>query len=244
MKIYNLNVKKGDKHILKDLSIEFEENKIHILMGQNGCGKSTLVNTIAGHPDCEVLSGEILFNADNLINLEVHERALRGIYLSPQYPPVIEGLSHATLLKESLNARKLFNQEDEVDSFQFLKSLRKSAEKFSFDSKNYPKQSFNSGFSGGEKKRNEVLQIDLLQPKFVFMDEIDSGLDIEAMNNIAQFIKSYKQSGHTLVIITHYPNFAQLIEADYFHVMKEGKIAKSGGQELLETVISTGFKEF
>lgn len=244
MKIDNLNVKKGEKHILKDLQVEFEENKIHILMGQNGCGKSTLVNTIAGHPDCEVLSGQVIFNSQNLLDLEVHERALTGIYLSPQYPPSIEGLSHATLLKESLNARQLFNNQEEIDSFQFLKTLRKSAERFSFDSKNYPKQSFNSGFSGGEKKRNEVLQIDLLQPKFVFMDEIDSGLDIEAMKNIADFIKQYKKSGHTLVVITHYPNFAQLIEADYFHVMKEGKIAQTGGQELLEQVMSSGFKEF
>lgn len=244
MKIENLNVKKGDKQILKDLSVFFEENKIHILMGQNGCGKSTLVNTIAGHPDCEVLSGAVIFNSIDLLQLEVHERALNGIYLSPQYPPVIEGLSHATLLKESLNAKQLFNKEDEVDSFQFLKSLRQSAEKFSFDSKNYPKQSFNSGFSGGEKKRNEVLQIDLLQPKFVFMDEIDSGLDIEAMKSIANFIKEYKNSGHTLVIITHYPNFAELIEADYFHIMKDGKISQTGGKELLDKVISTGFKEF
>ena len=244
MKITNLNVKKGDKHILKDFNVSFEENKIHILMGQNGCGKSTLVNTIAGHPDCEILSGQVIFNQDNLLNFEVHERALRGIYLSPQYPPVIEGLSHATLLKESLNAKLAFNKQEAVDSFQFLKTLRKSAENFSFDSKNYPKQSFNSGFSGGEKKRNEVLQIDLLQPKFVFMDEIDSGLDIEAMRTIAEFIKNYKKSGHTLVVITHYPNFAELIEADYFHVMKEGKISQTGGKEILQQVIANGFKEF
>ncbi len=130
MKITNLNVKKGDKHILKDFNVSFEENKIHILMGQNGCGKSTLVNAIAGHPDCEILSGEVIFNQDNLLNFEVHERALKGIYLSPQYPPVIEGLSHATLLKESLNAKLAFNGQEAVDSFQFLKTLRKSAEKF------------------------------------------------------------------------------------------------------------------
>lgn len=244
MKITNLNVKKGDKQILKDLNISFEENKTHILMGQNGCGKSTLVNTVAGHPDCIVLSGEVSFESKNLLELEVHERALSGIYLSPQYPPVIEGLSHASLLKESLNAKQQFMNEEEIDSFQFLKTLRQSAEKFSFDPKQYPKQSFNSGFSGGEKKRNEVLQIDLLKPKFVFMDEIDSGLDIEAMKNIAQFIKDYKKSGHTLVIITHYPNFAELIEADYFHIMKDGKIAQTGGKELLDKVLSTGFKEF
>lgn len=244
MKITNLNVKKGDKQILKDLTITLEENKIHILMGQNGCGKSTLVNTIAGHPDCNIISGEIIFKEENILDLEVHERALRGIYLSPQYPPVIEGLSHAALLKESLNSKLDFNKEEPVDGFQFLKTLRKSAEKFSFDSKNYPKQSFNSGFSGGEKKRNEVLQIDLLQPQFVFMDEIDSGLDIEAMKVIADFIKEYKKTGHTLVIITHYPNFAELIEADYFHVMKNGKISQTGGKEILEKVIATGFKEF
>lgn len=244
MKIENLNVKKGDKQIIKDLNVFFEENKIHIIMGQNGCGKSTLVNTIAGNPDCEVLSGYILFNSVDLLQLEVYQRALNGIYLSPQYPPVIEGLSHASLLKESLNAKKLFNKEEEVDSFQFLKSIRDSAVKFSFDAKNYPKQSFNSGFSGGEKKRNEILQIDLLQPQFVFMDEIDSGLDIESMKSIADFIKEYKKSGHTLVIITHYPHFAELIQADFFHIMKDGKISQTGGKELLDKVLSTGFKEF
>lgn len=244
MKISNLNVKKGDKQILKDLSIVFEENKIHVLMGHNGCGKSTLVNTIAGHPDCNVLSGEVIFNNEEILNLAVHERALRGIYLSPQYPPVIEGLSHAALLKESLNSKLDYNKEEQLDGFQFLKLVRASAEKFSFDSKNYPKQSFNSGFSGGEKKRNEVLQIDLLKPKLVFMDEIDSGLDIEAMKTIAEFIKDYKKSGHTLIVITHYPSFAELIEADYFHVMKDGKISQTGGAEILNKVISTGFKEF
>lgn len=244
MKITNLNVKKGEKHILQDLNIYFEENKIHILMGQNGCGKSTLVNSIAGHPDCHILSGEVVFNNENLLDMQVHERALRGIYLSPQYPPVIEGLSHASLLKESLNARQEYNKEESIDSYQFLKKLRKSAEIFYFDPKNYPKQSVNSGFSGGEKKRNEVLQIDLLQPKFVFMDEIDSGLDIEAMKVIADFIIEYKNTGHTLVIITHYPNFAELINADYFHIMKDGKISKTGGKEILQQVIDNGFKEF
>jgi len=244
MKIENLNVKKGDKHILKDLSIEFEPNKIHIIMGQNGCGKSTLVNSIAGHPDCEVISGNVLFNNINLLDKEVHERALEGVYLSPQYPPVIEGLSHASFLKESLNAKNKYLNQDEMDSYEFLKLLKNKVQKFSFDPKNYPKQSLNSGFSGGEKKRNEILQIDLLQPKFVFMDEIDSGLDIEAMKTIADFIKEYKLQGNTLVIITHYPSFAENLDADYFHVMKDGKFIKTGGKEILSQVTQNGFKEF
>ena len=244
MNITNLNVKKGDKKILNNLSINIEEGKIHILMGQNGCGKSTLVNTIAGHYDCEVLSGNISFKNEELLNLEVHERALRGIYLSPQYPPVIEGLSHAALLKESLNSKYSFREQEPVDNYQFLKTLRLSAEKFNFDVKNYPKQSLNSGFSGGEKKRNEILQIDLLQPDFVFMDEIDSGLDIEAMKSIAKFISEYNKLGKTIVVITHYPNFAELISADYFHVMKDGQIIKTGGVEILNQIINNGFKEF
>lgn len=243
MIIKNLTVNKENTTILNDLNIEFEENKIHILMGQNGSGKSTLVNTIAGHPDNNVISGSIIYNNIDILNLEIYKRALEGIYLSPQYPPVIEGLSHAMLLKHSLNAKLNYKNQEELDDFEFLQILKKLMQEFEFDS-SYTRKSLNSGFSGGEKKRNEILQINLLNPNFVFLDEIDSGLDIDSMQKIAKFIIDYKNKGNTVVVITHYPNFAQLLNADYYHLMKAGKIVKSGDISILNQVLTNGFKDF
>lgn len=244
MKIINLNVEKSETPILKNLNVEFEKGKIHILMGQNGSGKSTLSNSIAGHPDCHITSGEIIFKNNNIIPLEVHEKAIEGIYLSPQYPPVIEGLSHAALLKESLNVRKSANNEEPVDDFQFLKILREKAIEYQFDPKTYPRQSLNSGFSGGEKKRNEILQISLLEPQFIILDEIDSGLDIESMKRIALFIKDYIREDRTILVITHYTQFAQLVNADLIHIMKNGSIVKTGGQDILNEIETNGFGVF
>jgi Fe-S cluster assembly ATP-binding protein len=244
MKINNLNVEKSGTPILKNLNAQFEAGLIHIIMGANGSGKSTLSNTIAGHPDCVVTSGEIMYDNHDLIPMEVHERAIEGIYLSPQYPPVIEGLSHAALLKESLNVRKEARGEEAVDDFQFLKALRLIAEKYNFDPKLYPKQSLNSGFSGGEKKRNEILQIDLLSPNFIILDEIDSGLDIEAMKSIAQFIKQYITPERTILVITHYTQFAQLVGGDKIHVMKNGSIVTTGSNDILTEIETNGFGVF
>lgn len=244
MEIKNLNVSKSNTPILKDLNAHFESGKIHIIMGTNGSGKSTLSNTIAGHPDCTVTGGEIVLDNKQLLDLEVHERAIAGVYLSPQYPPVIEGLSHAALLKESLNVRKAANNEERIDDFQFLKLLRAKAEEYQFDPKLYPKQSLNSGFSGGEKKRNEILQISILNPNFVILDEIDSGLDIEAMKRIAGFIKNYITPEKTVIVITHYTQFAHLVEGDVVHIMKNGNIVARGNKELLNQIDQNGFGVF
>lgn len=244
MKIKNLNVLKSGTPILKNLDAQFDMGKIHIIMGANGSGKSTLSNTIAGHPDCEVISGEIIFNNNDLLSLEVHERAIEGVYLSPQYPPVIEGLSHAALLKEALNIRLAATNSEPIDDFQFLKLLRSKAEEYNFDPKLYPKQSLNSGFSGGEKKRNEILQISLLNPDFIILDEIDSGLDIEAMKRIAEFIKNYINPNRTIIVITHYTQFAHLVNADIVHIMKNGNIVQTGSKDILNTIDTHGFGVF
>lgn len=243
MKIENLIVNKDGKTILNNMNAQFEEGLIHIIMGPNGSGKSTLSNTIAGNPDCDVVSGSITYNEANLLEQEVHERALHGIYLAPQYPPVIEGLSHAAFLKETMNVRRLAKGEEALDDFEFLKMLRNKAEEYSFERKQYPRQSLNQGFSGGEKKRNEILQISLLQPSFIILDEIDSGLDIEAMKTIAQFIVNYKQPHTTIIAITHYPQFAQLLQADRVHVLKNGKISMTGDSSLIEKIEQNGFGE-
>jgi len=209
-------------------------------MGPNGSGKSTLFYSIAGHPDCDILNGSIVFKDKELKEMPVHERNLNGVYLSVQYPPQIEGLSHAAFLKEALNAKLNFNHQEHVDDFQFLKQIKQLSKKYHFPD-TYFKQSLNVGFSGGEKKRNEILQIDLLQPDFVMLDEIDSGLDIEMMKVNSSFIKNYSSGEKTSLIVTHYPQFAELLEPDFVHILKNGKIVKTGGKELISEVETHGF---
>jgi Fe-S cluster assembly ATP-binding protein len=244
MKVNNLTVKKGGKDILKNLDAEFAPGQIHIIMGPNGSGKSTLSYSIAGHPDCEIISGDIQYHEQDILQQEVHERAIAGIYLAPQYPPAIPGLSHAVLLKESINVRRQAQGLDPMDEFELLKLLRTKAHEYQFDSKGYPRQSFNEGFSGGEKKRNEILQISLLNPDFVILDEIDSGLDIEAMKRIASFIKNYINEQRTVIVITHYPQFAELIEAQKVHVLKNGQVVHSGDKSLVHDISEHGFGRF
>lgn len=244
MKVNNLTVKKGGKDILKNLDAEFAPGQIHIIMGPNGSGKSTLSYSIAGHPDCEIISGDIQYHEQDILQQEVHERAIAGIYLAPQYPPAIPGLSHAALLKESINVRRQAQGLDPMDEFELLKLLRTKAHEYQFDSKGYPRQSFNEGFSGGEKKRNEILQISLLNPDFVILDEIDSGLDIEAMKRIASFIKNYINEQRTVIVITHYPQFAELIEAQKVHVLKNGQVVHSGDKSLVHDISEHGFGRF
>lgn len=244
MKIQNLIVKKGKKTILENLEVQFDEGKLHVIMGPNGSGKSTLSYAIAGHPDCEIVSGSIFYREKNLLEQDIHERAKQGLYLAPQYPPVIEGLSHAMFLKECLNIRRIALEQEQLDDFEFLKILRTKAKEFNFDEKQYPRQSLNAGFSGGEKKRNEILQISLLEPDFVILDEIDSGLDIEAMKKIAYFINNYKKTHRTIVVITHYPQFAQLLNTDKVHIVKAGKVVQTGNKDLVQTIVENGFGDF
>ena len=243
MKITNLNVQKGSKQIIKGLNLNLEPG-INILMGLNGCGKTTLSYTIAGHPDCNVLSGEAHYQEQNILEQDIQERSLNGIYLAPQYPSVIEGLSHAALMKEAINIRQLKKNQAELDEFDFLTLLKNKATQFNFNPKDYVRNSLNYGYSGGEKKRNEMLQISLLNPSFIILDEIDSGLDIEAMKNIANFINEYALNNNAIfLIITHYPNFAKLLNVSKVYVMKDGNISKTGNIDLVSTVETEGFGE-
>lgn len=244
MKIQNLTVAKSNKTILNSLDAYFAPGKIHAIMGPNGSGKTTLSYTIAGHPDCEVISGEIIYEEKSLKDLEVHERSLHGIHLCPQYPSVIDGLSHAAFLKEAINVRRHNQNLEALDEFEFLKLLKQKAEEFKFNPKEYIRHSLNSGYSGGEKKRNEILQIALLNPKFIILDEIDSGLDIEAMKYIGNFINEYIKPDVTILAITHYPEFARLLNAEEVHIIKSGKIVKTGDIELVKSIESNGFGDF
>lgn len=242
MKISNLHVNKSNTPILKGVNLNLTKGT-HVIMGPNGCGKTTLSYTIAGHEDCEVVSGSISYKNTDLLEKETFERSIDGIFLAPQYPPVIDGLSHAALLKEALNVRREHQGLEPLDEFDFLKMLREKANFFNFDSKKYIRQSLNSGFSGGEKKRNEMLQISLLNPDFIILDEIDSGLDIEAMQKFAEIIKELGKT-KTVLLITHYPSFAQQVEASHVHIMKAGKIITSGDLSLVDEVEKNGFANF
>lgn len=247
MKISNLNVNKHNTHILKNLNVDFIEGKTHIIMGPNGSGKSTLTQAITGHPDIEITSGSIIYHDQEFINMSIEDRALDGLYLAPQYPPSIEGLSHAAFLKEALNVRLDKAGLEPVDDFQFLKKIDKAAKQFNFEHRQYAKTSLNSGFSGGEKKRNEMLQISILNPSFVILDEIDSGLDIEAMSMIAEFINYYqnqKNDSRTTLVITHYPQFAELLNPDFVHILKNGTIVKTGDLSLVKQIVDEGFGGF
>lgn len=241
MEIKNLKVSKSNKIILDNMNAVFEPGQIHAIMGPNGSGKTTLSYTIAGHPDCEVLDGSILYKDIDLLNLSVDKRSLSGIFLAPQYPSVIEGLSHAAFLKEAINVKRNLNNQDPLDEFEFLTLLRKTATEFNFDPKEYIRHSLNSGYSGGEKKRNEILQISLLKPEFIILDEIDSGLDIEAMKNIAKFINSYLTPNVTILAITHYPNFAKLLNSQKVHILKQGKIVRSEDISIVDKIETNGF---
>lgn len=243
MKINNLNVEKSGVPILKNFEVNFQEGKKHVIMGPNGSGKSTLFYTIAGQEDCDVKSGNIYYKNNSILDLPIYQRALQGIHLSMQYPSQIEGLSHAAFLKESLNSRRKFLNLEPIDEFQFLKTIKALSKKYSFPD-TYYKQSLNVGFSGGEKKRNEILQIELLNPDFIMLDEIDSGLDIEMMKKIKNFINEFSTAEKTSLIITHYPEFAQMLEPDFVHILKNGKIVRTGGKELIEKVQTSGFGEF
>lgn len=243
MKINNLTVKKSGKSILENLCVDFQEGKTHVIMGPNGAGKSTLFYSIAGHPDCEIIAGTINYKNNDLLTMPIHQRNLNGIYLAVQYPPQIEGLSHAGFLKEALNAKLKFSQQEAVDDFQFLKLIKELSKKYNFPP-TYFKQSLNVGFSGGEKKRNEILQIELLQPGFIMLDEIDSGLDIEMMKTVSKFIKEYSSNTKTSLVVTHYPQFATLLEPDFVHIIKSGKIVKTGDKSLISYVEDNGFGGF
>ena len=245
MKISNLIVNKADKNILDDVNVDFKEGHIHVIMGPNGGGKSTLLSTIAGAEDCNVTSGNITYRNKNIFELEIHERALDGIHLSVQYPPVIEGLSNSVFLQEAINVRNKHNGKPSVDAYKLYKAVNLLAKKYSFPPEYY-KNNFNVGLSGGEKKRNEILQIDMLQPDFIMLDEIDSGLDIEMMQFISSFLKDYvhKNEHKTAVIITHYPQFAELLAPEFVHILKDKKIVKTGDKTLIEEVKNNGFSNF
>jgi Fe-S cluster assembly ATP-binding protein len=242
LSIQNLKAKIDNKEILKGLNLKINAGEVHAIMGPNGSGKSTLSNILSGKKGYEI-EGVVDFNNENLLNLETEERAHKGIFLAFQYPLEIPGVNTNTFLKTSLNAIKKARGEKELDALEFLKLIKEKSKELKFDEKILNRQ-LNVGFSGGEKKKNEILQMSILNPKLSILDETDSGLDIDALRIVSEGVNSLRTKDNSFLIITHYQRLLDYIKPDFVHVLKNGQIIKSGGPELAMDLEKKGYEDF
>ena len=239
LKITNLKATINEKLILKGLDLDIKPGEVHAIMGPNGSGKSTLANVLSGKNGYEI-EGEISFNGMDLNDLKIEERAQKGIFLAFQYPLEIPGVNTNNFLRTSLNSVRKARGEKELDTLTFLKLIKEKAKELNIDEKFLSRQ-LNVGFSGGEKKKNEILQMKLLEPKLSILDETDSGLDIDALRIVADGVNSYKNKENAFLIITHYQRLLDYIKPDYIHVLSAGNIVKTGNADLGKQLEKTGY---
>jgi Fe-S cluster assembly ATP-binding protein len=240
LQIKDLKANIDNKEILKGLNLDIKPGEVHAIMGPNGSGKSTLSNVLSGKKGYSI-SGEVRYFNENLLDLEIEERAHKGIFLAFQYPLEIPGVNTNIFLKTSLNAIKKAKGEKELDAIEFLKLIKQKAAELKFDEKILSRQ-FNVGFSGGEKKKNEILQMSILNPKLSILDETDSGLDIDALKIVSEGVNALRNKESSFLIITHYQRLLDYIKPDFVHVLINGKIVKSGGSELALELESKGYE--
>ena len=240
IKINNLQARVEDKEILKGINLEINPGEIHAIMGPNGSGKSTLSSVIAGREDYEVTGGSIDFEGEDLLDLDPEERAHKGIFLSFQYPVEIPGVTVSNFIKTAINESRKGRGEEPMEAREMLAKMREKTALLEMD-KSYLSRSLNEGFSGGEKKRNEIFQMAMLEPKLAILDETDSGLDIDALRIVAGGVNKLRSADNAVVVITHYQRLLDYIKPDFVHVLFNGRIVKSGGPELAHELEEKGY---
>lgn len=238
--IENLHANIEDQRILKGLNLTIGAGEVHAIMGPNGAGKSTLGNVLAGRDEYEVTAGSALLDGENLLDMEAEERAQAGLFLAFQYPVEIPGVSNLEFLKQAVDSVREAQEKPAMDSVEFLKRAREICKAVDLD-QSFLKRGVNEGFSGGEKKRNEIMQMMLLEPKLCILDETDSGLDIDALQVVAKGVNSLRDSGRSFVIVTHYQRLLDYIVPDYVHVLADGKIVRSGDKDLALELEEKGY---
>jgi Fe-S cluster assembly ATP-binding protein len=240
LEIRNLHVSAEDKQILKGLDLDVDLGKVHALMGPNGSGKSTLANAIMGHPGLEVTEGEILFRGEDITEADPDERARAGLFMAFQYPVAIPGVTVSKYLRMAINARREERGEDQIKLKDFRRQTEEAMELMNIP-KEFSSRYVNDGFSGGEKKRMEILQLAMLRPRVAVLDETDSGLDIDALRTVANGVNALAGPDLGVLIITHYQRILHLVQPDFVHVMYDGRIVKEGGEELVEQLEERGY---
>ncbi len=240
IKIENLNVNVEEKEILKGINLEVKPGELHVIMGRNGTGKSTLANVLVGKEKYIVTNGTVSFNGENLLDMSPEDRACAGLFLSFQYPVAIPGVNNMYFLKAAVNAVRKSRGEEEIDAVDFLSMIREKLKMVALD-ESFIHRPVNDGFSGGEKKRNEILQMIALEPKLSILDETDSGLDIDALKIVAKGVNDFRSPNRSFILITHYQRILNYMKPDFVHILMNGKIVKSGTMELAKEVEKKGY---
>ena len=240
LKIKELEVSVDGNKILKGLNLEINAGEIHAIMGPNGSGKSTLAQVIAGHEDYEIDKGSVEYSGKDLLEMEPEERSCEGVFMAFQYPIEIPGVSNMYFLKSALNAQRKYHEKNEIDAMDFLEIIKEKMNMLGLKEEML-KRPVNHGFSGGEKKKNEIMQMAVLEPKLAIMDETDSGLDIDALKIVAEGVNKMKNENNAILVVTHYQRLLNYIVPDFVHVLMDGKIVESGGKELAMRLEEEGY---